>query len=187
MSLCEARGGERRSRLRIEADASRGRTKPCSISASETATVRAAGAPDGGQDFAGSHGPCDRRAFRDRRTDFDWNEIVGSGHEARVERRAIFRLRGEQPGQTCDLAAAEKLAEADIAAQNVAARACGDDDVVGRVESRDPPKAHRPASSFPAGRTAASCGRRRRSSRPGAPRRRSLSCRVPGMSSISAP
>src|SRR5262249_45072033 len=51
---------------------------------------RAAGAAEGRQDFAGPHRLRDRRAFRDRRTDFDWRQIVGPGLEACVKRRAIL-------------------------------------------------------------------------------------------------
>src|ERR1700733_3082638 len=57
-----------------------------------------------------------------------------------MKRRAIHRLRREQPRQARDLAATEKLVEADIATHNVATRASGDDDVIGRLELEILPK-----------------------------------------------
>ena len=132
MSCCERGGGERRGRLRIEADPAKFEQRLFDLDFGDR-DGRAARAPERGKDFARPHGLRDRRAFRDRRAGLDWRQIIGPGHEACVKRRAVHGLRGEQPGQTCDLAAAEKFAEADVAAQDVAARASRDDDIVGRA------------------------------------------------------
>ena len=101
----ERGGGDGGGRLHIEADPAQFEQSFFDLNF-RNCDGRAAGTPHGGQDFAGPHRLRDRRAVRDCRTDLNWHKIAGPGLEACVKRRAILRLRSEQPGPICDLAAA---------------------------------------------------------------------------------
>ena len=54
------------------------------------------------EDLAHPHRLGDGRPLGDRRTRRDGDEIVDAGDEARMDRRAIFGLRSEQPRQARD-------------------------------------------------------------------------------------
>ena len=101
---------------------------------------RAAGAPDGGQDFARPHGLCDRGSFGDRRKGLHADVVVSAGGEARAQGSAVRRLDGEEPRKPLDLPASHKFAEADVASEDIAAGAGRYEDVVGRPEPKVFPK-----------------------------------------------
>src|SRR5580692_981 len=137
--FCERGGGDGGGRLHIEPDSAEFEQGSFDLGF-RNCNGRAAGTPQRSQHFAGPHWLCDRRALGDCSTDLNRRNIFGPGLEACVKRRAILRLRRKQPGSTSDLAAAQKLAEADIATHDVAARASRDDNIVRRVELQILPK-----------------------------------------------
>ena len=96
---CERGGGDGGGRLHIEADPAQFEQSFFDLNF-RNCDGRATGTPQGGQDFAGPHRLRDRRAIRDCRTDLNRHKIAGPGLEACVKRRAILRLRSEQPGPT---------------------------------------------------------------------------------------
>ena len=76
----------------------------------------------------------DRGAFRDRFADGAVDRRVDAGVEARIQRRAVEGLGGKQLWKFCYLAGGEQFGEADVTAEQIAARADRNDDVVGRRE-----------------------------------------------------
>ena len=95
----ERGGGDGGGRLHIEADPAQFEQSFFDLNF-RNCDGRAAGTPQGGQDFTGPHRLRDRRAVRDCRRGLNWRKIAGPGLEACVKRRAILRLRSEQPSES---------------------------------------------------------------------------------------
>ena len=108
--------------------------RAATISSSVTATDSAAAVFQGVDHFLQPQRMRNGGAFRDRLVDGARDRRIDTGLEARVQRRAVERLGGEQSRQFCYLAGGQQFREADVAAEQVAAGAHGDDDVVGHRE-----------------------------------------------------
>src|SRR5262245_53459205 len=94
-----------------------------------------AGPTHGCENFPRAHWLCDRRPLGARGIGLDRNQIASAGQEGCMKRRAIFRLNSEESRQASDLTAAQQLAEANIAAKDIAARARWDENIIGCPEA----------------------------------------------------
>ena len=92
-------------------------------------------APQRRQHFAAPDRLGDRGPLRNRRLRGDRRAGRVAARESFRDRRAILRLDGEQPRQARDLAPAQQFAEADVAAEHVAAGARRYENVVRRAEA----------------------------------------------------
>src|SRR5215475_10510855 len=94
-----------------------------------------AGPTHGCEHFPRAHWLCDRRPLGDGGLGLDSDQIASAGQEGRMKRRAIFRLNSEESRQASDLTAAQQLAEANIAAKDITARARWDENIIGCPEA----------------------------------------------------
>src|SRR5262249_25145602 len=94
-----------------------------------------AGPTHGCENFPRAHWLFDRRALRNGGLGLDSNQIASAGQEGRMKRRAIFWLNSKESRQASDLAAAQQLTEANIAAKDIAARARWDENIIGCPEA----------------------------------------------------
>src|SRR5262245_39369304 len=94
-----------------------------------------AGPTHGCENFPRAHWLCDRRTLGDGGPGLDSTQIAPTGQEGCMKRRAIFRLNSEESRQASDLTAAQQLAEANIAAKDIAACARRDENIIGCPEA----------------------------------------------------
>src|SRR5215510_6330789 len=94
-----------------------------------------AGPTHGCENFPRAHWLCDRGPLGDGGLGLNSNQIASAGQEGCTKRGAIFRLNSEESRQASDLTAAQQLAEANIAAKDIAARARWDENIIGCSEA----------------------------------------------------